>query len=516
MRSSSSFKNSTTFIEDIGHGSQGKVEKHVKNTGEIVAIKKFFPDSQGDIDSATLRELNIFQKLKNCPTINQSLDIDIIINKNIDISIMMPFHQYNLTTIGELLPIKNKINQLPLIMNQLFNALHNLYYIGVIHADIKPDNILVDVIDGKMKLYLADFGLAIQVPCEFTYRYTKKPIHGSPLYMAPELLTGNRYYDEKIDIWSTGITILDFITEKYTTDPGDQLMDMADDDAFVAIIYKLLELANKPLYPTIQLYDDIKNYQYHDGIDVDNILKLTLSDENYNLIPKTIIEALKLMLQINPKDRVSIRELYTGKVCAISSIIGRGAMIDQLPLDEFYDTIFTIIKCCDNLDVSPTTCYLTIDIFERYIANFNIKSVKKLHTYAAGAIVLNHKLYEKHEIDFRSIILAFNNEFTYNDLLYAELFMLKKFNYLLTTCETDEMINAINVSTTKSLKMYNFAQILKNIKMKGDLLEDFKISVVNRKMIYPTLLNMYKHIENENLYSGEMFPFELVEVFDSF
>lgn len=511
-----SFKNMTTYIETIGSGSQGVVEKHQRNdNNEIVAIKKFHP-SESSLDPATLRELNIFQKLKNCPTINQLIDIDVVVKKSFEIYIMMPFHQHSLLTVTEFMNAKQKINQLPLIMNQLFNGLYNLYHIGVIHADIKPENILIDIVDGKMKIFLADFGLCIQTPCESTYRYMKKPIHGSPLYMAPEILTGNQYYDEKIDIWSSGITILDFLTEKYTTEPDDQNMSTADDDAFVAIIYTELELLKKPVYPTIEIYKEVKNGQFHGGLDADLILQTRLSEEHYNMIPKGIIKALDSMLQMNPQDRVHVKDLYNGKLCGITDIVPRGEMKTKIPLEDFYNVVFKMLKFCDNTDISPVTFYLSVDLLERYVANFDISSLKKLATYACAMIMLNAKLYEKEELDLRSLMNIFNNEFTKNELAFAEVFVLRKFNYLLTTCDTDEMIHAINSSTYKELKIYNFTNVLKSIKLNGSLLEEFKIGVVNRKVIYPTLLNMYRKIENDELYSGAMFPFELVEVYNSF
>ncbi len=102
----SSFKNKTTFVKEIGRGVQGIVEKHLYKTDnnvEDVAIKKYFPNTQGDIDAAALRELNIFQKFKNCPTINQSLDVDIIVlPSTIELQIMMPFHNYNLSDLSKI------------------------------------------------------------------------------------------------------------------------------------------------------------------------------------------------------------------------------------------------------------------------------------------------------------------------------------------------------------------------------------------------------------------------------
>lgn len=518
MRNTTSFKNKTTFIKEIGRGAQGVVEKHLFNNQEV-AIKKYFANSQGDIDAAALRELNIFQKLKNCPTINQLLDVDIVVlPSSIELQIMMPFHKYNLSQLSEMLPSNQKVNQLPLIMNQLFNALYNLYNAGIIHADIKPDNILADINDNKIKLALADFGLAVQLPCVFSYRHVRNPLRGSPLYIAPEILTGDVYYDEKIDIWSTAITILDFITEKYTTEPTDDQFEQAD-DAYEAIIYKIISISDdKPVEggltaPTLEIYKQIKTGKYHNHVNVQNLLS------SYN-IPPTIINALTTMLQINPADRIHIKNLYNGNLCTKEVILDRGEMKTNVK-NYYFKVIYNLIKCCDNLNINPTTCYISIDLFERYLANFEVTTIdkspeamlKKLSLYAASCLILNHKLYETVEIDYDTIVIDFGYIFTVQELLFAQFYILKKFNYLLTTCDTDMFINALNIETSKSLKTFNFKNI-NLINVEKHLLDDFKESVIYNRIIYPSLLNMYKSIEKEGLYPGDMFSDELIEKFE--
>ena len=68
------------------------------------------------------------------------------------------------------------------------------------HRDIKPENILIEhinIIDKEITVKLSDFGFA-------TYFNEKdKLTHslGSSLYMAPELIKGQKY-GEKVDVWS--------------------------------------------------------------------------------------------------------------------------------------------------------------------------------------------------------------------------------------------------------------------------------------------------------------------------
>eukprot|EP00112_Aurelia_sp_Birch-Aquarium-sp1_P011169 Seg2353.3 transcript_id=Seg2353.3/GoldUCD/mRNA.D3Y31 product="Serine/threonine-protein kinase PRP4" protein_id=Seg2353.3/GoldUCD/D3Y31 len=89
---------------------------------------------------------------------------------------------------------------------QLFLALKLLKKCDIIHADIKPDNILVN--ESKLTLKLCDFGSASSVTeNEIT------PYLVSRFYRAPEIIIG-RPYDIAIDSWSVGATIAELYTGK--------------------------------------------------------------------------------------------------------------------------------------------------------------------------------------------------------------------------------------------------------------------------------------------------------------
>jgi len=81
------------------------------------------------------------------------------------------------------------------IADNMLHALNNLYYRGIIHSDIKPGNILIDVSGNAPVAYLADFGLATQLPCENTIRNVYLGIRGSPIYLAPEMLFERHYFN---------------------------------------------------------------------------------------------------------------------------------------------------------------------------------------------------------------------------------------------------------------------------------------------------------------------------------
>lgn len=89
---------------------------------------------------------------------------------------------------------------------QLFLALKLLKKTGILHADIKPDNILVN--ENNLILKLCDFGSASAISDnEIT------PYLVSRFYRSPEIILGIPY-DYGIDTWSAGCTIYELYTGK--------------------------------------------------------------------------------------------------------------------------------------------------------------------------------------------------------------------------------------------------------------------------------------------------------------
>ncbi|XP_055949510.1 serine/threonine-protein kinase PRP4 homolog [Argiope bruennichi] len=89
---------------------------------------------------------------------------------------------------------------------QLFLALKLLKRCNILHADIKPDNILVN--DRKLVLKLCDFGSASHVADNDITPYLV-----SRFYRAPEIILGLQY-DFGIDTWSVGCTLYELYTGK--------------------------------------------------------------------------------------------------------------------------------------------------------------------------------------------------------------------------------------------------------------------------------------------------------------
>jgi TPR repeat protein/serine/threonine protein kinase len=95
------------------------------------------------------------------------------------------------------------------IAADLAKALAAAHAIGVLHRDVKPQNILMRRLEGGgYQLKLCDFGLAVQRVEEMTREGTTTTRLGTPGYAAPEQYTlSSREQDARVDVFGLGMTL---------------------------------------------------------------------------------------------------------------------------------------------------------------------------------------------------------------------------------------------------------------------------------------------------------------------
>uniref|UniRef100_A0AAZ1XIC6 Protein kinase domain-containing protein n=1 Tax=Oreochromis aureus TaxID=47969 RepID=A0AAZ1XIC6_OREAU len=99
------------------------------------------------------------------------------------------------------------IRELRPILHQIANALFYLGSVGIVHADLKPANIMVvNRHESPVKVKLIDFGIA----CNTSAVITGGTV-GTIGYCAPEIMLGTPY-DEAIDMWSLGLVAVELAT----------------------------------------------------------------------------------------------------------------------------------------------------------------------------------------------------------------------------------------------------------------------------------------------------------------
>lgn len=102
-------------------------------------------------------------------------------------------------TLGDYLAEKPKRKELKRIFDELLSAVEYLHKRGIVHNDIKPDNILISYSSNTLKLI--DFGLA-----DSDAEYALRTLGCTPRYASPEL-RGRGSVDARSDIYSLGVVM---------------------------------------------------------------------------------------------------------------------------------------------------------------------------------------------------------------------------------------------------------------------------------------------------------------------
>ena len=186
------------LVRLVGKGGMGEVHQAWdKELGRFVAIK-LIPSPTEEERRRFVREAQVAAKLDH-PNIVPVYDVGITERAAF---IAMKFVQ------------GTTLDRAPLTLRQKVTALRDAaravafaHHEGVIHRDLKPQNILVESPEASPKVYLTDFGLARQVSLE-TSLSVSGVVVGTPQYMSPEQALGRpKEVDERSDVYSLRATL---------------------------------------------------------------------------------------------------------------------------------------------------------------------------------------------------------------------------------------------------------------------------------------------------------------------
>lgn len=194
------------IIDKIKDGSVGTVWRAVDNNNKTVALKQIHEHK-----AVQRRKLKMF---KREAALTQGLDHPNIIKvySYVDVRprpffVMELFESENLKSCINYDPTLILTNEFS-ILRQIAEALSYIHAKGVIHKDIKPENVLLNK---SCEVRLIDFSIARPLWHSFLpfFRRTE----GTPSYMAPEQLLG-KPCDERADIYAFGVLMYELLAKK--------------------------------------------------------------------------------------------------------------------------------------------------------------------------------------------------------------------------------------------------------------------------------------------------------------
>lgn len=93
---------------------------------------------------------------------------------------------------------------------QAASAIHEAHLRGVVHRDLKPNNLFLAEHGGSRSIKVLDFGLS-KIASELSVTKTSAQL-GTPLYMSPEQLRSAKSVDGRSDIWALGVILYRMLT----------------------------------------------------------------------------------------------------------------------------------------------------------------------------------------------------------------------------------------------------------------------------------------------------------------
>jgi len=201
------------LLERLGQGGMGVVYKARQlSMDRIVAVKILPPRLAKDqaFVERFVREAQSAAKLSH-PNIVQGIDVGVA-----DGTYYFAMEFVDGPTVKAVLLRAGTLEEKRAlgIVQGVARALEHAHGRGIVHRDIKPDNIMV-ASDGTVKL--ADLGLARSVEKPTTLTVEGSAL-GTPYYMAPEQIRGLPDIDTRADIYALGATLFHLVTGQFPYD----------------------------------------------------------------------------------------------------------------------------------------------------------------------------------------------------------------------------------------------------------------------------------------------------------
>lgn len=283
------------ILKKIGRGKYSNVFLGVQiTTGKKVCIKTLIPVRRRKIR----REVKILQNLQGGPNIIKFISP---VQNNLHGCKALIFEYIENVPFNELDSILTD-EDVRYYVYELLKALEWCHSKGIIHRDVKPQNVMVD--HKRKKLALIDWGLAEFYHPEQVYNVRVSSRH----FKGPELLIKYEMYDYSLDMWSLGCLIAGVVFGKapffHGRDNNDQLI-------------KIINVLGTETFHTYTTKYELPHPDWLTSTSSQNIPKKSLETfvkmDNLRLVSREVLDFLDNVLQYDHSLRLTATEALQHK-----------------------------------------------------------------------------------------------------------------------------------------------------------------------------------------------------------
>ena len=202
-------------LKRIGEGTYGVVERGFVTGWGDVCVKTYKPSNLGKWTECCL-ELSMLTHLTH-PNVISVLDV---CAENPP-RIIMPWGGTALKNLLYDDPYrKHPFPEWRTLTAQLFSGLEYIHKCNVVHADLKPANVVMMAENGQVQLRIIDFGCSFFDQAGIRTLQTREEIvksgleYGTLYYRSPEVLFGDPMFGKPLDVWAGACTVAEFFRDR--------------------------------------------------------------------------------------------------------------------------------------------------------------------------------------------------------------------------------------------------------------------------------------------------------------
>lgn len=281
-------------IAKLGEGTYGVVYKaQARDTGGIFALKRMtLPGDEEGVPATTIREICLLKELRH-------RNIVCLYDVLFQAPKMTLVFEYCTCDLKKYMQDRQELSSdtIRRFMSQLLIGLEYMHSKGVVHRDLKPQNLLIG---SGNEIKIADFGLA-RVEGIPVKKYSHEAV--TLWYRSPDVILGSTNYGLAVDMWSVGCIMAEITT-------GVPLFNGRTDPEQLGRIFGTLGSPTRDNWPSLSAYplsrttlQEVPDRERYGPDSWDNYLART--PVLMQKLGKDGVLLLKNLLEYEPKRRIS-------------------------------------------------------------------------------------------------------------------------------------------------------------------------------------------------------------------